>query len=32
MVFKEGLERNRPNVHDWNVPVHTQSTPEIGVK
>ena len=30
--WKKGLERNRLSVHDWNVPVHTQGTPEIGVK
>ena len=32
MVLKEGLERRRPSVHGCSVPVHTQSTPEIGVE
>ena len=31
-TWVNGLERTRPGVRGHNVPVHTPSTPEIGVK
>ena len=32
MVLKGGSWKEMIHVHDWNGPVHTLSTPEIGVK